>query len=295
MQDREIDLLLFIKIIWKRKLLVLAVTGICLALGVVLAFTLPPVYEASMIIEPGKIMPWDDKGSELVENPVTIKEAILNGTFDDGLKKDFKLEKSEQLQLFVSLFDKSDALRIALWRKNRRQAEKMLQGLLLKLKHHLKTALEERGRLDYMIDILGIKRQSSREEEKILRGQIQETRKVIAALEADRRKALAANPNDSMSILLYLNELKTNRAYLDSLQVKLEKVRSTTMKQEVIIRNCELTKRGANVLLVHKPPAASEQPVSPKKVLLVLVSLVLGFFGSLVMVFLLEFIRNETA
>ena len=295
MQDKEVDLIFLMRIVWKRKLLVIAGTLVCLVAGIVLACTLPPVYEASTIIEPGKIMPWDDKGGELVENPVTIKEAILNGSFDDGLKREFKLGKAEQLKFFVALFDKSDAFRISLRRKNRQQAAEILENLLLKLKHKLKAALEDRGGVDYMIDIVEIKRQSSREQEKIIAGQIEETRKVIAALEADRRKALAGNPNDSMSILLYLNELKTNRAYLDSLQVKLEKAKTMTMKQDVIIRNCELIKCGANVLVVHKQPAASARPVSPKKMLLLLVSLVLGIFGSLSLVFLLEFMRNESA
>jgi len=97
MDERELNLLPYLKVLWKRKFIILGGTMICLIAATLLHFALPKTYEVSALIEIGKV--WDTPSN----NPYILSEMINSAPFLEEIRH--KLGWNKSLKQVMSLVE----------------------------------------------------------------------------------------------------------------------------------------------------------------------------------------------
>lgn len=130
MQEKEVDLRDYIRVIKKRKKTILLLFFIAVIASAVISFVLPPVYEATLALKIGNIIDIDTLEKELIESPIaasqflkgpqvlieTIKELKLSYTLEEFRKKIFiePVRETENLvQVKVDVNSPGEAVNIA--------------------------------------------------------------------------------------------------------------------------------------------------------------------------------------
>ncbi|MCG3115714.1 MAG: Wzz/FepE/Etk N-terminal domain-containing protein [Candidatus Manganitrophus sp. SA1] len=75
--EEQVELIDYLRVIWRRRMLILLGTVFCVILAGAISFILPPVYEASAQVRIGRV--WDKE----MENPYLTKEMIGSDAFLD--------------------------------------------------------------------------------------------------------------------------------------------------------------------------------------------------------------------
>lgn len=282
--EDEIDLLDVLRVLWKRKILILSLTIIVPLVAGLVTLMLPDVYEVTAIIEPGQ-----DAAGKPVVLPEAIKENIQGGAYDQYLMEHFKLSADDMPEWRVRIPKKTSLVRIALESDRPQQAVQILNELLRSVTESIEKRLaEEKRKIENEIRLARIKHDSLQKSAELLRKQLAETAAKIRDLEAARRRAMAANPSNAMSVLLYSNEIQNQQIYLNNLQLRLENTEKDVKSSLVEIDNARLKLEKVRGTNVNKYPNVPEKPVKPKRLLIVVLALVLGGFAGVVVAFLAE-------
>ena len=128
MVEDELELIDLLRVIWKWKYMILAVTLVCTIVAGYLSFKKPPAYRLSTILEINRIeyvnnsIESENSGDVLdhmqpyIEPPAKIKALIEFGVFDDDLKKYLKKVKNFDIssisKFSVTALDKGNLLRV---------------------------------------------------------------------------------------------------------------------------------------------------------------------------------------
>jgi len=80
--EDEIELMDYLRVIWKWKYLIVGGTLVCAIVAWAISFSIPKVYRIDMVVRPG-MLTMDEKGNDVyVDSPQNIKAVIEAGTFD---------------------------------------------------------------------------------------------------------------------------------------------------------------------------------------------------------------------
>jgi len=91
MEEKEIDLRDYIRVIKKRRKTILLLFFIAVIASVVVSFLLPPVYEAALALKIGNIIDIDTLEKELIESPIAASQFLKGPQILIGAIKDLKL------------------------------------------------------------------------------------------------------------------------------------------------------------------------------------------------------------
>ena len=80
--EDEIELMDYLRVIWKWKYLIAAGTLICAVAAGVISFSMPKVYSIDMVVRPGMLTVNETGNQVYVDSPQNIKAVIEAGTFD---------------------------------------------------------------------------------------------------------------------------------------------------------------------------------------------------------------------
>ena len=264
--DDEIDLFDLFKRLWRWKKMIVGVTLACtiLVFGVYSFF--PKVYRINAIIEPGTKLFYHQNGSmafeeKPVESPVSIRDAILGGAFDNWIAEKLSLKRSDIPKIKVKIPNGTNLLIISLESHDTQKGLAILNELITKVSSNIQTKIDlEKQQIESMI--------------KIGTEQVLQTRKKIEKLEASRKEAMANRPADAMLVLLYSNETKEHQIYLNSLEDKVMNYRH----------------RNADILAIrmHLNPAIEENPVGPKKLQVTAIAFFFSLFAGIILALILE-------
>ncbi|NVL90343.1 MAG: hypothetical protein HWN69_05015 [Desulfobacterales bacterium] len=115
--DDEIELMDYLRVIWKWKYLIAAGTLICAVAAGMITFSTPKVYRIGMVIQPG-ILTINEAGNEVyVDSPGNIKAIIEAGTFDgeilNGIGESNNNAPLRSLNFKVNIVNNSNILKIS--------------------------------------------------------------------------------------------------------------------------------------------------------------------------------------
>lgn len=281
--DDEIDLVNLFLILWNRKTMIFLVTiAITIAAGIVSMF-LPKVYEVTALIEP----------AEGVQNPVAIRENIISGAYAQNIAQKFGLSFKDIPDFKVSVPKDTDLVKISVQSKKPQQAVLIIEELLKNVKNDIQKKLD-----------LKIKKNNNRikeaqlneslidEQIKLLENQIEQTKLKITDLEKEKNKAISSQKDEAMAVLLYSNEIQNKQIYLNNLQDKIVSLRNMKQKISLDIDNILIEIEGMKGTRVNKMPIVPEEPIKPKKLLIVVLSFFVGLIGSIVVCFGVAFIDS---
>lgn len=324
-EEMEIDLSRYVKVIAKHKMAFIMVFLLILAMGFANIRFSPKIYKITMIIQPPVI------GESLVnrnypEALENIKFLLLNGTFNTEIIKRLHLGPDKaKLNFEVSIPPNTNFLMVSINQTagNQELGVKILKTLFDTLSEKYSTLIQnENDRIDSEIKIILNNIASTEEnigslEDRLKEIAIREDKlldeiKLVSANTADitnkRDILLKDNPKgNEMASLLYSNVVQFNLGYMNQLNNQLADAKGREIDRQLEIKNYRITINNARIeidklklkkqfssnLKISKEPEISHFPVSPSKMKILIMSIVMGLFFGLLAVFLQEFWVNN--
>ena len=94
MEEKEVDLRDYIRVIRKRKKVILLIFFIAVVASAVVSFVLPPIYKSTLAIKIGNITDVDTLEKELIETPIVTSQFLKGPQTLEKTIKDLKLPYS---------------------------------------------------------------------------------------------------------------------------------------------------------------------------------------------------------
>jgi capsular polysaccharide biosynthesis protein len=322
-KERDIELMDFLFILWKRKWLIALLTIICAITAGLLAFLLPRQWEISSVVVPSKIL--TQTLSEVVLlDPKQLVAQINEGSYSALIEAELKLDPRTFPKLRAENLKATNLIKITVKEKDVAKAKRILTLLLdlIKKEADQKAGIEiknvdstiksreiEKTRIEGEIKIQQKKLTIVTQRKKEIENEMSLTRKRLDALESDQRASLKEenkNKAENLGMLLYSNEIQQSLRYYDTLN---ELLNSKKIEEEDLAlgiqTNGQLIKQKENDIAnlieakgridytqIMKEPTSSLGPVFPQKKLFVAAGLLLGFFASILVAFFLEYLES---
>ncbi len=305
------ELVDYAAVLWRRRRLILVPTLFCVAATAVLGFLLPPKWEVDCLIQPSKYFITQQNGGieeVLVASPRQVEEQINQNSYQRAIAGRLGILPKDFPKINAQSLKQTNLVRASVIHRDVDQAKKILGCLLdeLKKEHDPKSQVESQA-LETQI--------KQREVDKaIVQGTIvslrnkllivdqrkkeigQETTGVrdrIRLIEREQTAGLKKENRDeagSLSLLLYSNEVQQSLSYLDTLnellnskrideqdfEQALDNAEKSIFKIDNAIDNLRIMKQRIDETRFIKEPTPSLSPVSPKKLLGVLIAALLG-------------------
>ena len=326
-QEDEINLIDYLRVLWKWKWLIIAGTLICAVAAAVISLQMPEIYEVSTVIEPG-ISGIDNKGKFIyIDSVANISGKINGGIYDRRIEEALRLDPLKTGVKFKSaVVKKANVVKVASqWEKGgtdlgvkvAQQLIRLLSDDYGKIIDHkksdydkqlvLKMSSIEKTRNEIKLQQATFKNIRQRKEQLLeeIRGVKDNTEKIV-----QQRDTLLKdkNPGKDLSLLLYSTTIQQNVAYFNQLSNQVYDLRTLekTTENEIdnLSKNINDIKAQINTLNLEKglisnikviqQPEVSLHPVKPKKKQIVLLASVVALFMFIFLAFFIEYIKNAS-
>jgi len=328
MAEKEIELIDYLKVIWKRKWIIIIGTVLCMIVAGAVSFLVKPVYEIDAIIQPGKFLVQNQAGDFeefVVEAPKQIADKVRHRSYDALIKA--KLNLNIARLPGINAENIKETLLTRIWIRNHdvELSKRVLNSLIVLLKSDIDKKIDieindidsaikakeiEKERRINQIEILKKKLRIIDQRKKDIIKEMDSVKSKINELEKEQLKVLKKENRteiESLGMLLYSNEIQQSLRYYDILNEKLsderlkeEEVNSALQIESALINKIDNTiinlteKKGRiDYTKVIKEPTSLLDPVFPKKKLTFLFACIFGFMISTLFAFFIEYLKKQ--
>jgi len=322
-QTDEIVLIDYINVLCKWKKLIILGTLSCMIVAGVVSFLLPPVYRISTIIQIGSIRK-DNGENTVLENPLALVEKIKVGYYDEELRKQLKVDEKNYPRIQASNPKSTALIEFNIKSSKRDRDQKIMEAMDdLILKDHSDLIQIEKYNLSNRIKEIenntalvnqekqGLKNQLqlNKKNKDQIKKQIENIASRISDLEKEKTKVdLKANPDNTLSLLLFSNEIQENRRYFNQLQDRLnidlekeeENLKNQLNAKENALNSLMLQKDKLNAQLaafldtrIVKKVGYGENPESPNKKFNIVFAGIISFTALIFSVFVMDNLKKS--
>jgi len=309
--DDEIQLIDYLRVIWKWKWLIILGTLVCMVVAGVVSLNMPKIYEVSMTIEPGIIGVNRDGKFIYLDSQHNIAGKIKGGLYNRRIQKALNINPLEKgIKFEVGPQKGTNFIKvISEWEKNEVEfGKKALVNLLGFISKEYENIVQQR-KGDYEKQILMKQNQIKENEatlkiiqdrEKELLPEIKNVKDNTEKIVRERNNVLQHKGNsDDISLLIYSTTIQQNVAYFNQLSNQINDIRTkkeiASMKIEnlkVQIDRLNLEKSIIKNIRFIQDPETSLSPIKPKKRLNVLLAGVAAFMMMMFLAFFVEYIQK---
>jgi len=328
MEEKEVELIDYLNILWKRKWLIAIGTLLCMIAAGILSFIIRPVYEIDTIVQPGKFIVENQAGNfeeVVVETPQQIADKVKHKSYNILIAAKLNIDEEKLPELKAENIRDTLLTRIWLEEDDVTLGKQVLQTLVNFVKDDIDSKIEiEFSNMDAKIKANEIEKERRLQEIEILKNKLKiinqrkrdiatEMKSVKAKIDELEKEQMAVLKKESRSdleslgLLLYSNEIQQSLRYYDLLNEKLkneklaeEDVHSERQLEEAniskinnTIANLRERKGRIDKTKVVKEPASSIYPVFPKKKINVLIAAVVGFAVFTFLAFFINYIDSK--
>ncbi|NCO68850.1 MAG: hypothetical protein GW873_10115 [Nitrospirae bacterium] len=318
----EIDLIDYINVLCKWKKLIIFGTLSCVLIAGVASFQLSPVYRLATLIEIGT-MEKEAGNPVVIEDPLTLFAKIKGGAYDEKIRKELNIKESDYPEIKVNNPKNTALIEFNIESSNRDRDQKILEAMNdLILKDHSDVSKIEKYNVSNRIKEVennailvsqekeGLKSQLqlNKKNKNQIRKQIEDIASKISELEREKTKVdQKANPDNTLSLLLFSNEIQEGRRYYNQLQdrlnIDLEKEEETLKNQlnakESGLNALMLQKDRLNARLtafrdtrIVKATSSSQNPIGPSKRRIVFYTSIIAFTVFIFIAFFMEYLAK---
>ena len=309
--DDEVQLIDYLRVIWKWKWLIILGTFLCMVVAGVVSFNMPKIYEVSMTIEPGIIGVNRDGKFIYLDSRDNIEGKIKEGLYNRRIQKALNINPLEtDIKFEVRPQKGTNFIKVTSeWKDPEVEfGKKALVNLLGFISKEYENIVQQR-KGDYEKQILMEQNQIKeneatlkiiRDREKELLQEIKNVKDNTEKIVRERNNVLQHKGNsDDISLLIYSTTIQQNVAYFNQLSNQINDIRTkkeiASMKIEnlkVQIDRLNLEKSIIKNIRVLQNPEASLSPIKPKKRLNILLAGVIAFMMMMFLVFFVEYIQK---
>ena len=154
--EDEINLIDYLKVLWKWKWLIIAGTLICAVAAAVISLQMPKIYEISTVIEPGIAGVKDDGGFMYIDSVANISGKINGGIYDRRIEEALRLDPLKTGVKFKSaVVKKADVVKVtSQWEEKDTGLGMKVTGQLVQLLSDNYGKIVEQRKGDYYKQIL---------------------------------------------------------------------------------------------------------------------------------------------
>jgi uncharacterized protein involved in exopolysaccharide biosynthesis len=265
--EDEIELMDYLKVLWKWKYLILLGTLACAVVAGIVSFNMTKIYEVKMVVAPG-ILKIDGSGKRLyIDSLQNIQTMIESGSFTEkilgGMAKPAEGDLPEDLGFKVATPKGLNALSVSYQTADRKEGLQIMSDLSNVLQEKFRTVVtyyqqeydmqqdqqsNELGKLDSNISNVraGIKTKELKIKDLNQRATEVETEidrigKNTELLITERNKFLSNKKTDDniLSALLYSNTIQESIAYLNTLRTTTIDIKSDINSTNLKIENAK--------------------------------------------------------
>ena len=325
--EDEINLIDYLRVLWKWKWLIIAGTLICAIVAAVISLQMPRIYEISTVIEPGIAGVKDDGSFIYIDSVGNISGKINEGAYNRKIEEAFHLDPLKTGVKFKPVIPKStNVIKVtSYWEeKDTGLGMEVIGHLIHLLSGDYEKVLEHRkGIYDGQILIkqndikkLEVQRESLRENLKDIKHRMDELKKEMnnvknntEYLTTQRDLLLKKGKAEvQMPLLLYSTTIQQNICYFNEINDQIYDFKEKEVGAQQEIKNLEKdidtakieitalnAKKGmiSNIKTIQKPEV-SLHPVKPKKKQIVLLTGVVALFMFVFLAFFIEYIKNAS-
>jgi uncharacterized protein involved in exopolysaccharide biosynthesis len=329
-QKDEIELMDYFDILWRRKWIIFLPTLLCVIAASILASVLPKKWEVDALVQPSKLFMENERGilEEFVfTDPAQVASQINGHSYDNLIAaehnlniRDFPKVTAESLKdtrlIRISAVDRSVAKATAILNAIIRHLKEELDekaGIKIKdVESKINSNMIEKARIEKEIEALKNKIKLAKARIIQIGDEMDDTRSRVETLEKEQLSTLRSEKKEEtqgLAMLLYSNEIQQSLRYLNTLDELLnsKKIEEEDLNTEIEDRDKKIMQieNGIKNLIeqkgmidftkVIKEPTSSIDSVSPKKMLIVAVSLIGGFIIFAFLALLREYIERHGA
>jgi len=323
----EIELIEILRVVWKWKYLILVGTLVFAVIAGVISFNRPKTYRVDMVLQPG-LVGVDEIGKKIhIDSPANMKALIEAGTLNKKIKSYLKTlnikNRSPLLKLKISTPKKSNILKISYETSDVDIGIKILDHLPTLLLREYSEAIKQFAN-KYQTEITSKLEEISflENEKRIAQNSIPNIQKRLTELTLELKtlkydndiliqkrnsEVNKKNENSVNMTLLYSNTIQKNLELINMYKNQsfdyLSKKKRTefTLKRiqeklELMAKEVEDLKKEKNnieYIQVLRPPTSSAGPVKPMTKLNVMLAAVVGFFLTVFLAFLIEYLSKQ--
>ena len=289
MQNDEIELIDLLRVLFKRKIMISVITLLITVLSIAVCFVLPQKYSVTFLLELGQ----DEAGKALV-SPQAVKAVVDNDSYGDSIRQQLSLDQQLGLKFKVQIPKGTDVLAVEYQTTRPEIGIAVLDKLQELIGLDVDSKLDKKkSEIVAAIDHATIDLDSLQGKIKLLYSQVEQVEGAIVDLQKARSAVLANPDRDAMAVLLYSNEIKDGFESLNLRKEQLKDYEKAALSGVVQIRELKGSLNYLRGVYAYKKPTVSDQPISPKKPLIVALGFMLGFMGSVMLAFLLEYLRQH--
>ena len=320
-EEVEIDIKQYIKVIVKRKKALIVVFLLTLIIGLTSILVSPKIYRVSMMIQP-PVAGLSLTGANDLEPAENLKGLIINGAYDEKLKRilNMNLDKNS-LNFKIVIPSRTNILQVSIDLKNEKKdfGVDLLQSLSnLISDSYVKTIKAKTDDIISQIKSSELAIVYAKERASNLQAQIKEVaaredklREEIKGVNINttqilekRERLLKENPSiESATTLLLANYIQNNSSYLNqvnnqfsdlsirriNLSSELKEIDGQIINFLAEIDKLTISKGFISNLKIIAQPRISANPISPDRKKVLVLSIFMGLFLGVIVVFLQEF------
>ena len=322
----EINLIDYLRVIWKWKWLILVGTMICAVAAAVISLQMPRIYEISTVIEPGIAGVKDDGSFTYIDSVANISGKIDEGIYNRKIKEALHLDPFKTEVKFKTV-KKANVIRVtSQWQEgDTGLGVKAVRQLIHFLSDDYGKIVEQRkGFCDKQILMKQNKISKFEVRRESLIETLKDTRHRIEGLKREE-DAIKKNTDDlitqrdsllrkgktgveipllsySMSIqqnIFHLNQINNQIYDFREKEKKEAQQEIETLEKDIDTAKVEITALNANKGLISnikiiQEPEVSLHPVKPKKKQIVLLAGMVSLFMFVFLAFFIEYLKTAT-
>ena len=328
--EEEVELIDYLRVIWKRKYLIVAGTLLCSVGAAVTTLWKPmqKMYRIDVVIQPA-IVGVDESGKNVyVDSGENIKAIIEAATFNQEILSNSDESRSKgvakSIKPEVNVLKHSNALKVSCETSNLELGLRALNRLTeLSLKKYTERVAYFQDKYETQIGFkkndvsdCEAKRRAAERNIKNIQKRIDELKSQIAFVKKDtssliqERDNLLKNNKDKgniVSAILYTNTVQQNLELQNSYRQQLtdyitrrvkEEARADELKGELNrlleeVKGLESKKQNVRNMEILQSPSSSPYPVKPKMKLNVMLATITGLLVMLFLAFFLEYVQKH--
>ena len=296
MDDNNIELSDYLRIVWKWKWFIIIFTIACAIVAGLISYSMSDIYEVATVIEPG-VIDIDSKGKvDNVESVSSIKSRIDSKVYNYRVLRRLGADPKEKNIAFKTNQPKgSNILQVKLEVKNIDEGVQALSALFHEIaddsQHHIDSKKLE---VDQEINLHERQLDNHLREKNELEKEITLTKANTDRIREERNTLIAkeANKSDKLSLLVYTNLIQQNMAHNNKLNKQKADLMSNVEWLKSKIDVLQVKKQTIKNVKLIKPPQPSLYPIKPKKKLNVILASIIGFFITLFLAFFIEYLQK---
>lgn len=295
-EQHDIEINDYIRIIWKWKWLIIIISLCFAVIAGLISFSMPKIYQATMVIEQGVIGLDDDSEVIELDTASNMKSKIEYQAYNGKVFKKLNVDPKE-LSLKFNAFQLTDskAIKVSI---ETREANKGIQALSSLF--HIASE-EYRPYVDLRKTVLDQKIKMHKHKLNMYLDEKGKLVKQMAWTDAntDRMngelKTLVAKEGgneDKLTLFMYTSIIQQNISRYKDLEKKLGELLNLIETTESAMEVLETKKSFVENIKLIQPPQSSIYPIKPKRIFNVATAFIAGFIFSVFLSLVLEYIQK---